>query len=969
MKYGVRKIALFNALKHRRSEIDISGVAQLVGDNNLGKTSLIRAMNFLFIDNVAQGSHFGEYKWAETVEHYFPRAGGTPWIVFSARSKSRGDITIAITRGERERSLSRYVINHPYEQEMFVERKPLEGGRVGVRIRTEEQMLAFLREELSLEPKQIDLVREPQEWRRWLCDDPTMGKPGLGILPLPAKHRDETHYLQFRDLFSKMLDGKSYQMGELKATIVTLAGVRPSDAVLNFGADVATKTLLDKLLEDRARAGSALAVGGSFRELFEAGQTLQNAARTLHLFAQDHIGAVAARLEALRVEDEQKASAVERHQQAITAIEGQIRALREKSAASERERGGIEAKLAEHAQALQQAEVEEAGLMDARTPQELADAITAARVRLSAIPTGDAQHVKREIAALETEVAGVRRRIDLIEAGQESFGDYVLRVHGAKAAATLRAVLSAGVMGDRVADVLRDETLIKAISEAPEGAPIGLGLVNARVRAAAEGDAVADVEALREELAFKQGRLDKSRSALADLGKGKEIEAEIGRLEGMLAFKRLLEQLRSPEKSAELDQLRARDEVLKAEIAATAGEIGQQEKTKDVEHSAIRTLKNRKFDELRSKLTTLHAGFTSDLDAHFVPGDESVERPEGYEPMDTEGVQHEHFVEQITSVRGTFEKVHAEALRQCMAIWDRQDAKFRALSNMVVPGYVPTFLRADRTAADLMPTSDFMAKLEPVVTSAQQMLVMSEKSIRQTLSGQAKRAREFVQYLNGISKKIAELNAKLKKLRFSSLRDISLEMVRNEAKIDEISVMADAGASDMKLMDVENTVNGRHVYDYFRDMLSRGEVYQLHDMFSLNLHLQDQFGEHAHGTSTGKAGSNGTNMMTRVVMSALLLGKLFDERELPNFLIPVYVDEAADIDERNHEILVEVLTENGFNPVLAHPGHTALPMPVRFFVHQMYPAHVDGKSWVEVSSTELVGKKAVGSEEVEDAAV
>ena len=120
--------------------------------------------------------------------------------------------------------------------------------------------------------------------------------------------------------------------------------------------------------------------------------------------------------------------------------------------------------------------------------------------------------------------------------------------------------------------------------------------------------------------------------------------------------------------------------------------------------------------------------------------------------------------------------------------------------------------------------------------------------------------------------------------------------------------------------------------------------------------LKDQFGKQTKGTSTSDTGSNGTNLMMQVIMSALLLGKIFDESQSRDYLVPVYVDEADSLDEYNRDILVSCLTDHGFNPVLAHPGDKAFNLRTRYFVHDMFVSRNEDGAWIDLSSAEFTAK-------------
>jgi hypothetical protein len=443
---------------------------------------------------------------------------------------------------------------------------------------------------------------------------------------------------------------------------------------------------------------------------------------------------------------------------------------------------------------------------------------------------------------------------------------------------------------------------------------------------------------------------------LKDLGRAEEIEAEIERLKSVVMAKGMLVGLRSEEKLKEVASWREQDAELEAKAALLGEDIANKEGEKAAEQTALATLKARKFDDLRKSLNALSSALARDKELHFVEPDLMMHEPSYYTRISGDDMEHEQFIEALSSARYRYDNAYVLSFERCLAIFEEKDKDFDRLFEALMPGYKPSFRLAQRNPRDLTPFSDFMKTLTPAIVDAEQLLNISETSVRQILAGQAKRASDFVKYLTDISKRVTELNSKLNTLRFSSLSEIRLDMERNKAMIEEISQMANAGSSEQQLMDTGNIINGKHVFEYFRDMIARGEAYHIEDMFTLSLFMRDQFGTQTKGTSTNDTGSNGTNLMMQVIMSALLLGKIFDESQSRDYFVPVYVDEADSLDDYNRDILVSCLTDHGFNPVLAHPGNKAFNLRSRYFVHDMFVSRSKDGVWIDLSSAEFTAK-------------
>jgi predicted ATP-dependent endonuclease of OLD family len=67
---GPSRLILVKAGNFDYAEVDLDGSLHLVGKNNVGKTSLVAALQFLYIDD-QRALHFSR-SLAESRRHYFP---------------------------------------------------------------------------------------------------------------------------------------------------------------------------------------------------------------------------------------------------------------------------------------------------------------------------------------------------------------------------------------------------------------------------------------------------------------------------------------------------------------------------------------------------------------------------------------------------------------------------------------------------------------------------------------------------------------------------------------------------------------------------------------------------------------------------------------------------------------------------------------------------------------------------------
>lgn len=91
----------------------------------------------------------------------------------------------------------------------------------------------------------------------------------------------------------------------------------------------------------------------------------------------------------------------------------------------------------------------------------------------------------------------------------------------------------------------------------------------------------------------------------------------------------------------------------------------------------------------------------------------------------------------------------------------------------------------------------------------------------------------------------------------------------------------------------------------------------LKDLFELAFEITKVDGQPIIHTDIDGAASNGTTMTIKALTNMYLLLHLMDREQASRIRLPYYLDEAADIDERNQMALIETSRQLGFVPILA----------------------------------------------------
>jgi len=122
----ISKIAIFNSKKHAKAVITLDkNSIQLVGENQIGKTTLIDTLNFLYcIKQQYMSFDNDKYNYKQTLDHLFP-SDKNSYIVFeNFKKKAGGYYCILLKRKIDE--LEYYKIDFPFDELAFFE----ENGKI-----------------------------------------------------------------------------------------------------------------------------------------------------------------------------------------------------------------------------------------------------------------------------------------------------------------------------------------------------------------------------------------------------------------------------------------------------------------------------------------------------------------------------------------------------------------------------------------------------------------------------------------------------------------------------------------------------------------------------------------------------------------------------------------------------------------------------------------------------------------------
>lgn len=199
---GVKRIIFIRAGRYDYAELELGKSAHLVGDNNVGKTSLIEALQFLYIGNFNE-MKFGNYKWDETQRYYFN--SDQSYILFECMTNKGKYVTVGLHgRGVLQSyNVERFTYSGQYQKNMFV----LADNHVrpfdDVKMKLDDDARHFR-------------ILEAKDIRASVLGTIDDAQISLGIVPL----RDEGKYGKFSHLFRNLLRLNNMTQQDIKETLL-----------------------------------------------------------------------------------------------------------------------------------------------------------------------------------------------------------------------------------------------------------------------------------------------------------------------------------------------------------------------------------------------------------------------------------------------------------------------------------------------------------------------------------------------------------------------------------------------------------------------------------------------------------------------------------------------------------------------------------------------------------------------------
>ncbi len=886
---GPSRMALINVGVYDFGVIRLDRPLHIVGRNNLGKTTLVNAFQFLYVDTVRH-MRFGEHVGKETLRYYFP--GDDNYVLFECLTDKGGFRTIGV-RGKGPANgyeLGRFAFDGQYRREDFLDEDDVPRRFDAVRSRLVDRNFAEF---------------DPEHMRDALTGGPNDKGMGLGLLPL----RNAGDYARFRKGFQNLLQLSRLGHDDLRQAI--LDGSRTGGE--GSSVDIRER-YADKLAEVRRhkhRTDALQRIEGTMRGLVS---DLTDLVRTradlwsrwfvlcedLRLLEAEAVGA-AARLRArgeaavlamgqarelLRVTAARRDAAV-RHD---AGIDANLRRL----ADTEEADGHLDVAIERAAGARYEAEYQaislRIGLAGSESPSSIEATLARLRRRLA--------KGEDDLRNLDANVVAWLRRAgmpdDAIVSAFKVLNPGVMtlavgRDIQVRDPALLRRrieALLANVEGDSYRDDAVDVDLSRLLPDVP----------HAMDRAVLE----AEVEDLRDQIRRQEARLVVARDMAGQRALAEGARAERDRAYANVAKADQLagSRARKPAWDREKRELAVRREALDVEVGRIEADIERHRTEADA------TARQGDAEEKRAQ--------SARLEVRSLPAPRHHDAAEEVPEPDLRGAAAVEF------------PAHASAYR-------RRHEKMVTLSSAVDEKVLQVEPVLDRLPRDraLMRTH-VMGRLEALGAEVEGIRKLWTGFVEGLASG----LRGLLEELERARSAVDALNRSLAGVSVSDLKRLRLEVREDPSLVHRLRSIVDThsgGSVDLFADPAAYDKAAERIGDFIRE----NQTIRIEDLFTLSFVVERAGGTEQRYRDLSQIESNGTTMTIKVLVNLVLLQGLF--RKGKPYQVPFYIDEANALDRDNLASVVDVSRRLGFVAILASPR--ASDIAGRFY----HPESVDGR--------------------------
>ncbi|CAN7773363.1 chromosome partitioning protein ParA [Cupriavidus necator] len=876
---GCKRMIFIRAGNYDYAEVDFEGSIHLVGRNNVGKTSIISAVQFLFIGDQSD-MRFDGYSLEDTRRYYFKHP--TSYILFECLSSETHSYVTVGLRGLGpigSYRFERFAFPGRFEREMFIDEAE--------KVRDFEDVKADI-----LEQRKHFRMLEPKDLRNALTGVWEDRRLNLGIVPL----RDGAAQERFVHLFRNLLKLSKMEQETIKQTLVEVYRREFTKPTIDLQKD--HEASFAKLEKENRSIQQLEQIKPHIDDLKAA---LETQGRTRATLKPMYAALLAARdMEEAKLQGEKLAA----DEVADKFGERQEKLVRQAS-----ELGRTQINIGVRLTAIAQASKEVSDLekaFEGFDPDFEAVAVNNLKNDIERLQqkyytsAEKVSDIQGDITKLEAERA---EKVRLRDRHDKLFGAYLVKEVGENQVKDVFRVLNPRLLEQEVGEegitVSDSDALVSALNHVDrlidaderrfEGHGIGfpMNIVPGTKGVIPDVEQLAaDIQALDEKIRMRQATLADAleRESLQRTIKEKEDARDQGvrKMEAHVVFqqkKRDVEGIREEERqlTAQRDDAMARNQDIVLEQGRLATEFAQaQAKQVDIAGRLARIMREN-FD--------IPAGEWPDGDtAQFdgIPYAALAERYRGScvaEANASEKVSQRLSFIEATMMDGLVGSSPEEKAQSAVEALDSLDEKRASYDNL------------------------WSALVTQIKSSIGEML------------GDVSRLKD----------KVAEFNRRLSNVPVSNLKSVSMEVVENRDRIRSYQQLFNSdglfgGEAETKraVAEVSNLIRG-----------ATGKV-TLQELFGIEFVVEYANGKTKHFPKLDTIESTGTTMMIKALVNMVLMRDMMKKDR--KYSVPFYIDECNMVDEINLKGLAQTALSLGFMPVLASTMAVAVAETL-YYVH------------------------------------
>jgi hypothetical protein len=855
-------MVLLRAGKYDYGEVELINPLHLVGPNNIGKTSLIAVLQFLYIDD-QRNMHFSR-EMAETRKYYFPDQNS--YLLFECLTPGGYHVVGVQGLGPiRSYEFQRFAYQGQYDPADFLDRER--------RIRPREEV------QHKLAVKDFRLL-EPRQLRAALTGIGDNRGVNLGLVPI----RQRDHYERFRAVFGNLLRLAHLRQDELKQFLLEIH--RGDFQQRTIDLETGYSGQYRKVCGEAEGLRDLRAIAEDVRRVLTlAGD--RDALRRLLPGLWQEMRASYGRLES---EILRKKGRIEESLAHLNEEDGRF-VGEEIKGNEERDNllvglGKISVELERHEQEKEQFKDFLVDFERSRM-SELELKIDRLGASLGQAVGASAEQVRTRVAKMERELMGMRRRL-------EQFSRNI---------ATKLLPMLADADAEKIFRLVNPELL--GLANADEGCSIKdeQQLAAALVRFAGRfGDGVYEDDLVRILLA---GLSPPDLAAYRDAG---TLEQRIAEQAEVLARERQLfdaavnreQNLREKERlklecDAISNRLRRYQEYQDRlpRIKELAKEKSALEKRKDELERQLAAIANRRLTIAEEKRGLEER--SRELQSQREKMLRRIQKLAGPDP----DWPHEPF-EPESRAFDALVVLYESKSAEHMEIAHRFSEEYRRIEQRTYGKYL-----GDDEAATLANLQAEVEALEEREKAVQELW----KSLAAGLQSAFKGLKRDLDTLNS---NIDKLNRRLGRISISNLSRLRLILREHAEWTRRIKTVVEV--ETMPLFFDRNEVS--EAQNQLGELLKQHRRVELSDLFDLHFEVTSTDGQTRHYPHLDSIESNGTTITIKVLINLILLKGLLGDKEVS---IPFYLDEASSLDRENLAAIVKEARKMGFVAVLASP--------------------------------------------------